>query len=306
MRVYVIMLAASLLFICVLFMCMYRLLRKMLISPLNQIIDATRQIEEGVAAVQSETNPLREMAEIQEALAKLVEQKVTLAKENLCWREQKEHALLQYYQLQTRSHFFLNCLKSIHGLTVQGEREKTINIIGMFSNHLRYVFHDSLNFVTVQAELDEVRDYFGIIEAERSDHILLQQNIDPDLLDFRVPPLIIQTFLENFNKHNAQGGKILRFGIHIDSVEMEGRQYMRIRMTDNGVGYSEEALQSLQSQDGLFEQYHVGVQNLCRRIDILYHGQYEKAFFNSPCGGAVSIFYLPFSAGSGPKQGEES
>ena len=33
LRVYVIMLAASLLFICVLFMCMYRLLRKMLISP---------------------------------------------------------------------------------------------------------------------------------------------------------------------------------------------------------------------------------------------------------------------------------
>lgn len=306
LRVYMIMLAASLLFLCGLFMCMYHLLRKMLISPLNQIIDATRQIEEGAVAVQSEPNPLRELVEIQAALTKLVEQKVTLAKENLRWREQKEHALLQYYQLQTRSHFFLNCLKSIHGLTVQGEREKTINIIGMFSNHLRYVFHDSLTLVTVQAELDEVRDYFGIIEAERSDHILLQQNIDPDLLNFQVPPLIIQTFLENFNKHNVQSGKILRFGIHIDRVEIEDRQYMRIRMTDNGVGYSKEALQSLQNQDGLFEQYHVGVQNLCRRIDILYHGKYEKAFFNSPSGGAVSIFYLPFSVESIPKQEEES
>ncbi len=176
---------------------------------------------------------------------------------------------------------------------MQGEREKTVNIIGMFSNHLRYVFHDSLTFVTVQAELDEVQDYFGIIEAERSDHILLWQNIDPELLEFRVPPLIIQTFLDNFNKHNAQSGRILRFGIHIDRVEMEDRPYVRIRMTDSGVGYSEEALQSLQNGGGLFEQYHVGVQNLCRRMDILYHGQYKKAFFNGPGGGAVSIFYLP-------------
>lgn len=293
LRVYVIMLAASLLFTCGLFMSMYHLLKEMLISPLDQITDATRQIEGGAVSIQRESKPIRELMEIQTALARLVEQKVTLAEENLRQQSQKEHALLQYYQLQTRSHFFLNCLKSIHGLTVQGEREKTVNIIGLFSNHLRYVFHDSLTFVTVQAELDEVQDYFGIIEAERSDHILLQQDVDPELLNYQVPPLIIQTFLENFNKHNVQSGKILRFGIHIDSVEMEDQQYVRIRMTDNGVGYSEEALQSLQNQDGLFEQYHVGVQNLCRRMDILYHGQYEKAFFNSPGGGAVSIFYLP-------------
>lgn len=293
LRVYVIMLAASLLFTCGLFMSMYHLLKQMLISPLDQITDATRQIGEGAVSIQSESKPIRELMEIQTALVKLVEQKVTLAEENLRQQDQKEHAMLQYYQLQTRSHFFLNCLKSIHGLTVQGEREKTVNIIGLFSNHLRYVFHDSLTFVTLQAELDEVWDYFSIIEAERSDHILLQVEADHELLDYQVPPLIIQTFLENFNKHNAQSGKILRFGIHIDSVEMEDRQYVRIRMTDNGVGYSEEALQSLQNQDGLFEQYHVGVQNLCRRMDILYHGQYTKAFFNSPAGGAVSIFYLP-------------
>lgn len=305
LRVYVIMLAASLLFTCGLFMSMYHLLKEMLISPLDQITDATRQIEEGAASIQSEPKPIRELMEIQTALARLVEQKVTLAKENLRQQDQKEHAMLQYYQLQTRSHFFLNCLKSIHGLTVQGEREKTVNIIGRFSNHLRYVFHDSLTFVTVQAELDEVWDYFSIIEAERSDHILLQVDVDPELLDYQVPPLIIQTFLENFNKHNAQSGKILRFGIHIDSVEMEDRQYVRIRMTDNGVGYSEEALQSLQNQDGLFEQYHVGVQNLCRRMDILYHGQYTKAFFNSPCGGAVSIFYLPLSAKNTLEREEE-
>lgn len=304
LRVYVILLAAALLFTCGLFVSMYHFLKQMLISPLDQITDATRQIEAGAASIQSEPKPIRELMEIQTALEKLVEQKVTLAKENLLWQNQKEHALLQYYQLQTRSHFFLNCLKSIHGLTVQGERERTIAIIGMFSNHLRYVFHDSLTFVTVQAELDEVRDYFGIIEAERSDHILLQQDIQPDLLDFPVPPLIIQTFLENFNKHNAQSGKILRFGIHIDSVELEEDRYVRIRMTDNGVGYSEEALQSLQNRDGLFEQYHVGVQNLCRRMDILYHGQYKKAFFNGPGGGAVSTFYLPVPTENAPKHGQ--
>lgn len=296
LRLYAMLLAGAMLVIVLLFISIYHMLKQMVVFPLNQITDATRQVAEGVTEIQSRPESIREFIEIQTALERLVQQKVLQENETMRQRSQKEHALLQYYQLQTRSHFFLNCLKSIHGLTMQGEREKTLNVIGLFSNHLRYVFHDSLSFVTVSAELNEVHDYFGIIEMERSDHILLEQNVDPSLLEFPVPPLILQTFLENFNKHNVQSGKILRFRIQIDRVRMEGQDYVRIRMQDNGVGYSEEALQSLQRADGLFEQYHVGVQNLCRRMDILYQGRYQKMFLNHPSGGALTTFYLPVDA----------
>lgn len=293
LRVYVLMLAASLLVICLLFIGMYQMLKRMLVYPLDQITDATRQIEKGAVSIHNQPEPIREFAEIQTALERLVAQKISLAQDNIDQTYQKEHALLQYYQLQTRSHFVLNCLKSIYSLTMKGDQEKTMRIIGLFSNHLRYIYHDSLSWVTIQAELDEVQDYFGIIEQGRSNHILLNQNVDPELLEFQVPPLIIQTFLENFTKHNAQDSRILRFCIRIDKVNLEGREYVRIRMTDNGVGYSEEALRGLENVDGVFEQHHVGVQNLCRRMDILYRKQYKKAFLNNPGGGALSIFYLP-------------
>ena len=165
--------------------------------------------------------------------------------------------------------------------------------ISLFSNHLRYIYHDSLKFVTIQQELDEVRDYFSIIELERSDHVLLEEKVDESLLSFQVPPLIIQTFVENFNKHNAQSDHILRFAVKIDKVELEDREYVRIRMTDNGIGYSEDTLKKLQTQDEMFGQYHVGVQNLCRRMDILYHKQYQTMFANNRNGGAMTVFYLP-------------
>lgn len=305
LRVSVMMLTASLLILCVLFVGMYQMLKRMLLYPLNKITDATRQIAEGVSSIRSQPESIREFAEIQTALEHLVGQKVFLAKDNINQIYQKEHALLQYYQLQTRSHFILNCLKSIYSLTLQGDQEKTMRMIGLFSNHLRYVYHDSLSWVTIRAELDEVRDYFGIIEQGRSNHILLNQNVDPDLLEFQVPPLIIQTFLENFNKHNAQDIPILRFSIRIDKVNMEGKAYVRLRMTDNGVGYSEEALRGLQAPDSVFEQHHVGMQNLCRRMDILYRKQYKKAFFNNPGGGALSIFYLPVVIEDAPERESE-
>lgn len=299
LRVYIILLGAAFLIICILFISMYHLLNQLLIYPLDQITEATRQINEGATAIRSQPESIQEFQQIQDALEQLVAQKVSLARDNMHQTYQKEHALLQYYQLQTRSHFVLNCMKTIYSLTVRGEQDKTLKIIGLFSNHLRYIYHDSLSFVPLRSELVEVQDYFSIIELERSDHTLLDQNVDPSLWDFPVPPLLIQTFVENFNKHNAQSDHVLRFSIRVDKVNLEERDYVRIRLTDNGVGYSEEALEGLQKSDGMFERNHVGVQNLCRRMDILYQKQYKKAFLNNPGGGARTVFYLPMDTDEG-------
>ena len=293
LQIFVIMLAVALVIVCLLFYFMYSMLQRMLIYPMNQITAASKQIAEGSQAEEHGKEYIRELEDIRRALSKLVEQKVSLERDNIAQAYQKEHALLQYYQLQTRSHFILNCLKSIYNLSAKGELEKTQQIISLFSNHIRYVFHDSLSLVTLRAELDEVNDYFRIIQLERSDAILLNQSVDPELMNFKIPPLIIQIFLENFNKFNAPTNKILRFSIRIDKVEMDGTDYVRLRLTDNGVGYSEEALQNFQRPETKFEQYHVGIQNLCRRMDLLYKDKYQIAFFNNPSGGANSVIYLP-------------
>ena len=293
LRIYSALLAGTLFVIGAIFWAIYALMNRMLIYPLDRISAASRRLASGANEIERQSEPILELDAIQEALSGLVEQKVSLERETLSQAYQKEHALLQYYQLQTRSHFFLNCLKSIYNMASRGELEKTLRVITLFSNHLRYVFHDSLSLMPVRAELAEVEDYFHIIEFERSDHILLTKEIDPELLDFPVPPLIIQTFLENFNKHNALSDRILRFTIRLDRVEMDGQRYVRLRLSDNGVGFDREALRTMEQQDGVFSQYHVGIQNLRRRMDILYQNRYRIAFYNNPGGGACSVIYLP-------------
>lgn len=293
LRLYSALLVGTLLMISVIFLAIYNLMNRMLIYPLDRISAASRQVAAGSAEIELQPESIQELDAIQNALKGLVEQKVSLERESINQAYQKEHAMLQYYQLQTRSHFFLNCLKSIYNMTARGEQEKTQRVVSLFSNHLRYVFHDGLSLIPIRAELDEVNDYFHIIELERSDHILLTQEVDPELMDFPVPPLVIQTFLENFNKHNAQGERILRFSIRIDRVEMEEQPYVRIRLSDNGVGYEKDALKDMGRRDELFSQYHVGIQNLLRRLDILYQKRQQIAFYNNPGGGACSVLYLP-------------
>lgn len=284
--------------ISIMFAFMYSNMSRMLIYPLNQIMKTTKQIaESSTYKVEPQENDLLEFQQIRGALQQLVEQRVHLEQDNLEQAFEKEHAQLQYYQLQTRSHFFINCLKSIYNLTERGEQEKTKRIITLFSNHLRYVFHDNLSLVALKAELDEVNDYYRIISLERKDPILLSQNVDPMLMNVQVPPLCIQLFLENFHKLSLQNGKILRFLIHVDAVELEDREFIRIRLSDNGPGYSQEALTKLGSTDRQYEQYQVGIQNLKRRMSLIYQNDYRIAFFNSPSGGAVTVMYIPMKKG---------
>jgi two-component system, sensor histidine kinase YesM len=281
--------------ICVLFVVIYSFISRFLIYPLNQITNASKMLggSNSVETIPQEKDDLLEYSTIRIALNRLVSQKVNLEQDNISKTQEKEHALLQYYQLQTRSHFFLNCLKSLYNMSERGEMERIKMMILAFSNHLRYVFHDNLLLVTLKSELAEAQDYYRIIQMDRENPALLNLEVNQSLLDYKVPPLVVQTFLENSYKYNSGNKKLLRFLVQVDQIELEKKPYIRLRLSDNGVGYSKEVLKKLNEADEQFEQYHIGISNLRRRMTLIYQNDYQIAFFNALDGGACSLIYLP-------------
>lgn len=296
-RIYMTISLVTLVLICLTFSAIYSLLNRVLIYPLQEITTVSRQLTSPEDAQNDKFTELEEFGAIQTALEGLLEQKKQLTIENESRRLEKEHARLQYYQLQTRSHFFLNCLKSLYSMTEKGQTEKTKRMILCFSGHLRYIFHDTLSLVTLEEELAEVNDYHQIIQLDRYAPLFLDISVPSELLCCRIPPLTIQTFMENSYKYNSDGSKLLRFHVQADQINLEGKAYLRLRLSDNGKGYSPEALASLENIGEVFETHHVGIKNLRRRISILYHGDYQIAFRNGYDGGAVTVIYLPVEGG---------
>lgn len=283
--------------IVVLVLC-FRLLRKALLFPLNEIATLSRDMAmpQKESAAGAETL-YTEFKQIREGIQMLLEQKVALERERQSQEYAEQHALLQYYQLQTRSHFFLNFLKSLYNMAEQYNAGKMQMMIGAFSAHLRFVFHDTLSMVRLKAELQEVSDYHRIISQDLARPFILSVDCPPALEDCQVPPLIIQTFLENTYKHNGANSSPLLFKVGISSVELEDHAaFLRIHISDNGSGYSQEAVNALNAPPkGNFDQYHVGINNLRRRMEILYKDRFEIGFYNGPAGGAISVIYIPIS-----------
>lgn len=272
-----------------------RYLDQSLLFPLQEIA-AQMALLSGIQTPQVKTisGDYREYAAIRTALEELVQQKNALEAQNYANREQKEHALLQYYQLQTRSHFFINCLKSLYSMAENSNRMQMQSMIIAFSNHLRYIFHDNLNLVSLQSELNEVMDYHRIINLDSSMPFILTQNVPKELLDTLVPPLIIQTFLENTYKYADRNRGFLAFHIEASEVTYHDVPYLRLHLFDNGCGYAEDVLESINdNHPDVFADYHVGINNLRHRMMLIYGDSCKTAFYNEENNGAHSVLYIP-------------
>ena len=276
----------------------YRLMDHILIYPLQQVSFLSRQlssVDAGAMPHLEEKDQVEELNTLRESLNSLAAQKVRLQKQSDDIESEKEHALLQYYQLQTRSHFFLNCLKSLYSMLETRDEARMKTMIIAFSNHLRFIFHDNLSLVPLRAEMDEVKDYHRIISMDSRQPLILTEEISPEAEKCLVPTLIVQTFLENSYKYNGRGREVLQFIVRIDRLEYEGKARLRIRLSDDGLGYPEETLKWLNGGEApsAFDQYHIGINNLRRRMAILYGGDYELAFFNGLSGGANILISIP-------------
>lgn len=271
-----------------------RIVDQSLLFPLQEIsIRSAELLGKNTEGLISQKQDFEEYNRIRSALNDLVVQKRVLEQRYVTTQAQKEHALLQYYQLQTRSHFFINCLKSLYSMAERNNRAQMQAMIIAFSNHLRYIFHDNLSFVTLADELKEVDDYHRIVSQDLPMPFLLDKRVPKDLMDARVPQLIIQTFLENTYKYANRGQGILVFRVEVDSVRQEDQEFLRIHIYDNGGGYPEHVLNAINVQpDEEFCEYNVGIINLRHRMRILYNENCQIEFYNE-AGGANTMIRIP-------------
>lgn len=92
---------------CIIIVYTFYSFHKILLYPLDQINAATKHLEQNDPAsfLSDSQSNIIEYQNINNALSNLIEQKITLTNEKQAEAFEKDHARLQYYQMQTRSHF---------------------------------------------------------------------------------------------------------------------------------------------------------------------------------------------------------
>ncbi len=129
----------------------------------------------------------------------------------------KLEALVKELELKTikahiNPHFIFNSLNGIRAL-IDEDPGRARNAITELSNILRSSMQtDKLESVSLEKELNIVKDYLALENMRFEDRLRVEYEIDEDTLDQPVPPMMLQTLVENAIKHGISkqisGGKI--------------------------------------------------------------------------------------------------
>lgn len=161
---------------------------------------------------------------------------------------------------QLNPHFIFNALNSIRAL-VDENPGKSKEAINQLSNILRNSLSTGKRGLTkFEDELKIVKDYLGLESIRFEERLRTQFDIDPESKDFLVPPLMVQTLVENGIKHGI--AKLTAGGlIHMKASVHNDRLTIQIRNSGhylNGATHSEGGL---------------GLENTRQRLRLIYGNQ---------------------------------
>lgn len=170
-------------------------------------------------------------------------------------------AELSTLKAQINPHFMFNSLNNIRSL-VSEDTERARDAITHLSDLLRFsIQFDQYEKVSLDKELDVVEDYLKLEAIQLEERLRYTFDIDKSTREMLIPPMIVQTLVENAIKHSINnlpnGGEIV-----VKAAVNNG--YLLINITNTGQMKRIEKPISGEQRRG------IGIQNAKERLRLLY------------------------------------
>ncbi|HEY1848080.1 MAG TPA: histidine kinase [Opitutaceae bacterium] len=167
-----------------------------------------------------------------------------------------KEAELRALKSQVNPHFIFNSLNSLRAL-VDEDPARARTAVTQLANLLRYSLQSgNLETVPFEDELGVVNDYLALEQVRHEERLRLRLDIEPGALRLPIPPMLLQTLVENAVKYGvsqrAEGGEIAI------TARNEGGA-LRIQVSNPG-----EIAESRASSTGL------GLRNAAERLRLIF------------------------------------
>jgi ligand-binding sensor domain-containing protein len=167
----------------------------------------------------------------------LIRKRIVSIKHAAALKQKVAETEMQALRTQMNPHFIFNCLNAIDNLIQTNQKDKATTYLARFAKLIRVVLDSSKNNVVPFHKEYETLNLFLQLEQFRcSNKFEYELTADEEIIngDYKVPPLLIQPFIENaihhglMNKAGTDKKLLVQIGIRNGNI-----QYT---IKDNGVG----------------------------------------------------------------------
>lgn len=189
-------------------------------------------------------------------------------------------AQLRVLLAQVNPHFIFNCLNSLRALIIE-DPPRAQSMVTELANMLRYSLQSGkTEAVSLETELEAVSAYLKLEAIRLEERLRIKIDMDPNSLDTRIPPMLLQTLVENGVKHGvarlAHGGEI-----RVASQMRNGA--LEIRVQNSG---------QLAESTG---STRVGLENIRQRLHLLYGDAASLVLRNQDAEFVIAEVSIPLA-----------
>lgn len=222
----------------------------------------------------------------------------------------QREAEIEALKTQIEPHYLYNTLDVIRMTAITKDDMETAEMIDGLSGQLKYLIGGVRDMVTLQGELDSVRNYFKIIKIRYENRFTLEVDVPEELLDFEVPQLILQPVVENAVKYGLRP----KDGEGVVAIQgAKEEECLIITVMDNGVGMSEERMDYVQQllnspetvKHAKSKRASIGLKNVYDRIKLIFGDQYHMEISSYEGIGTIVKYRLPIIARKNREAGGE-
>lgn len=273
---------------------MLLIVNRVVTKPLQRLTGAMERIQAGNLDHRLEPdNAPTEIQMVNNAFNHMIHQvqhlKISIYEKEL----QEQRTQLRNLQLQIRPHFLINSLNMIYNAMENENFPMAQQLLLHVVDYFRYMVNADKELVPLDQELAHVKTYLEIQSLRYKEQFRYQLLVDPMIEDMLVPPLLVQTFVENIMQHVIRMEDEIEIKVQVSYVEKDYYPFGKIIISDTGSGYPIDLLAAINRGERIIDQRgeHIGIYNATRRLDLQYEGKASWRFYND--GGAVSELVLP-------------
>ncbi len=198
------------------------------------------------------------------------------------WKLQSvaKEAELRALKSQVNPHFIFNALNSLRAL-IDENPVQARDAVTRLANLLRYSLKaGQLETVALEDELRVVEDYLALERMRHEDRLRVRLEIDPGAAGAPVPPMLVQTLVENAVKY---GIAPRREGGEVAVVARCSGDHLQLQVTNPG---------TLVAKGG---STGVGLRNAAERLRLIFGERARLRIQESPPGCVLAAVELPLA-----------
>jgi two-component system LytT family sensor kinase len=178
----------------------------------------------------------------------------------------KSDASLSFLQSQINPHFLFNALNTLYGTALQENAERTGEGIQKLGDMMRFMLHENVQEkISLTRDVDYLENYIALqkLRTSRSADIVIDAQIDEQLNNFQIAPMLLIPFVENAFKH----GISLQQPSHI-KVTLQTKENTLYFDVHNSIHIKPD-------NDPEKLKSGIGLENVKQRLALLYPGKHE-------------------------------